>query len=514
MTLLAAHMSPEPPAYPLPPDRIYGSLFVDVQMQRIFPDNKTFADVVPKSDPKVIVAEYLRQKAHPAPGFTLKQFVADHFDLPVSPTSHYQSDRNGSVKTHIRQLWDVLKRASDPSIEGSSLLPLPDPYIVPGGRFHEIYYWDSYFTMLGLRESGQEDMIQNMVNNFAYMLRQFGHIPNGNRTYYLSRSQPPFFSMMLDLLAEKKGDSVYVTYQDALQKEYDYWTDKTASTKHNVKMPDGSLLSRYYDQDQVPRQESFYEDSVLGRDTKSNRLLLYRDLRSCAESGWDFSSRWFRDGANLSTLRTTELVPVDLNGLMYHLELTLAKSYAQTGDAPKSARFTAAAGARKKAINKYCWNPAANWYYDYDLASGTFSREKTIAGMSPFFFHIAPAGNISATKVLQKDFIKPGGVVTTLKSSGQQWDAPNGWAPLQWITIKGLENYGRHDLAKDIALRWVALNTRVFHDTGKLMEKYNVVDTGLSGGGGEYPSQDGFGWTNGVLLKLIDLYNLDQNRTL
>jgi alpha,alpha-trehalase len=134
--------------------------------------------------------------------------------------------------------------------------------------------------------------------------------------------------------------------------------------------------------------------------------------------------------------------------------------------------------------------------------------------MSPFFFHLAPAANISAAAVLKNDFLKAGGVVTTLKTTGQQWDAPNGWAPLQWITIKGLENYGRHDLAKDIALRWVALNTRVFHDTGKLMEKYNVVDTGLSGGGGEYPSQDGFGWTNGVLLKLIDLYNLDQNRTL
>jgi alpha,alpha-trehalase len=506
---------------PQPPDKVYGQLFTDVEMLRIFSDSKTFADCLPKGDPRVIVAEYLQTRQNP--GFSLKQFVANHFTEPAGTASgssaspvpsgkaaNYHADKNEPVKDHIRALWDVLKRSSDKDIEGSSLLPLPYPYIVPGGRFHEIYYWDSYFTMLGLEQSGDYGMITNMVNNFAYMLDQYGHIPNGNRTYYLSRSQPPFFSMMVELLAQKYGDSIYAQYQKALQEEYDYYTDKTAPTHHVVQMPDGSLLTRYYDQSASPRQESFYEDSILGRDTKGDRLALYRNLRSCAETGWDFSSRWFADGQNLSTIRTIDLVPVDLNGLMYHLELTLAKSYQQTGNSDRSHWYTDAAEKRKRAINRYCWNPREQWYYDYDLTVGAPGKEKTIAGMSPFFFRIAPADNISATGVLEKDFIKAGGVLTTLTNTGQQWDAPNGWAPLQWMTIKGLENYGQHALARDIATRWAKLNIRVFHSTGKLMEKYNVVDAGLIGGGGEYPSQDGFGWTNGVLLKLMDTYGIGE----
>ena len=495
---------------PQPPDKIYGALFTDVEMQRIFGDSKTFADCVPKGDPKTIVAQDLQILQNPPTGFSLRQFVTDHFTLPPSSTGHYQSDKNGAVSAHIGQLWELLKRASDTAVEGSSLLPLPHPYIVPGGRFHEIYYWDSYFTMLGLQESGMYDMIRNMVDNFAYMLHQYGHIPNGNRTYYLSRSQPPFFSLMVDLLAGKAGDTVYATYESALQQEYDYWMDRTAPTHHVVTMPDGSILNRFYDQDAVPRQESFYEDSLLGQDAGENRSLLYRNLRSGAESGWDFSSRWFGDGEHLSSIRTTDFVPVDLNGLLYHLEMTLAKAYQQTGDPTRSHQFSEAADRRKKAINEYCWDARSHWYFDYDIQAGTFSREKTIAGMSPFFFQIAPAAHLSAIDALKRDFLKPGGVVTTLKTTGQQWDAPNGWAPLQWMTIKGLENYGQHDLAKDIASRWVALNTRVFHTTGKLMEKYNVVDPSLSGGGGEYPSQDGFGWTNGVLLKLMKVYGIKE----
>lgn len=494
------------------PDKIYGQLYTDVEMQHVFPDSKTFADCVPKGSPEDIVAAYQKEKA--TPGFSLKQFVAEHFTAPVSPTSNYHSDKNGPVADHIRQLWTVLSRAQDKDVPGSSLLPLPHPYIVPGGRFQEIYYWDSFFTMLGLQESGRYDMITNMVDNFAYMISHYGHIPNGNRTYYLSRSQPPYFSLMVDLLAEKNGDSVYAHYQKALEQEYDYWMDRTAPTKHVVRMPDGSQLTRYYDQDNIPRQESYYEDSVLVRDVRnaasdaSAAPTLYRELRTCAETGWDFSSRWLGDGEHLSTIRTTDLVPVDLNSLMYNLELSLGRACLQTGDTTGSRTYFEAAGARGKAINKYCWSADDDWYYDYDITTGALSKEKTIAGMTPFLFRIAPVANISAADVLEKEFLKPGGVVTTLKNTGQQWDAPNGWAPLQWITIRGLENYGRHDLAKKIAVRWVDLNTKVFHATGKLMEKYDVTDLHLSGGGGEYPSQDGFGWTNGVLLKLMHLYNI------
>jgi len=124
------------------------------------------------------------------------------------------------------------------------------------------------------------------------------------------------------------------------------------------------------------------------------------------------------------------------------------------------------------------------------------------------YFKIAsPEQAKAVASIIEKNFLQSGGVTTTLETTGQQWDAPNGWAPLQWITIQGLENYGMHDLAKETATRWIALNKKVYQRTGKLMEKYNVYDTALDAGGGEYPSQDGFGWTNGVLLKLLKMYD-------
>ncbi len=494
----------------LPPDKIYGQLFVDVQMQRIFPDNKTFVDCVPKRDPKAIVADYLAIKKNPAIRFSLQRFIEENFEVPVNHPVAYKTDTS-LVKEHIKQLWQVLKRNPDKPVKGSSLLALPNPYIVPGGRFREIYYWDSYFTMLGLHESGEDETIESMIQNFAYMIQQYGHIPNGNRTYYLSRSQPPYFSMMIELLSEIKGGMVYALYKNALQKEYDYWMDKTAPTKHVVKMPDGSTLNRYYDQSARPRQESFYEDSMTAKDVGKDLPEVYRNLRSCAESGWDFSSRWFTDGEHLTTIQVTNIVPVDLNCLLYHLELTLARCYKETGDLLQSNYYNQLAERRKKAINKYCWNEDEKWYYDYNISQEKLSSKMTIAGMTPLFLNVSTEEQAKAVAQTGKEkFLKPGGFVTTLKTTGEQWDAPNGWAPLEWIAIKGLENYNEHELAKEAATRWAELNIKVYHATGKMMEKYNVIDTHLEAGGGEYPSQDGFGWSNGVLLKLMNMYAIEE----
>ncbi len=497
------------------PDKIYGDLFKEVQLGRIFPDNKTFVDCIPKRKPVDIMYDYGLMKG---PKMDLKKFVEDNFHLPVNPASDYKTDTALDVVMHIKELWKFLKRDPDVNVVGeawagssnSSLLSLPNSYIVPGGRFREIYYWDSYFTMLGLRESGENEMIENMVNNFAYLISRYGHIPNGNRSYYLSRSQPPFFSLMLDLLASLKGNYVYATFLPALKKEYDYFTDKTAATKHVVKMPDGSLLQRYYDQLDIPRQESYVQDYELAEKVKTNKETLLRDLRSGAESGWDFSSRWFKDGKTLATIQVTNIIPVDLNCLLFHLEKTLAKANKESGDLVRSKYYEDLAERRRRAINKYCWSPVNKWYVDYNIVTKKQSPELTLAGMSPFFLNVADNAKIIAAKTtLEKKFLKPGGVVTTLKTTGQQWDAPNGWAPLTWMTVAGLENYNQPVLAKDIAKRWVDLNKKVFKHTGKLMEKYNVVDTGLEAGGGEYASQDGFGWTNGVLITLINKYKLE-----
>jgi alpha,alpha-trehalase len=355
-------------------------------------------------------------------------------------------------------------------------------------------------------------LMENMVKNFAYLIEHYGHIPNGNRTYYLSRSQPPFFSMMLDLLSEVKGTEVYVTYLTSLEKEYAYWMDRSAKTQHLVKMPDGSWLNRYWDQLTIPRQEAYREDVQVSNTRKffhEQEKALFRDLRSAAESGWDFSSRWLKDGKHLSTIQTTSLIPVDLNCLLFHLESTLSKAYAHSDNQLKAMQFALLASKRKTAINKYCWSATNNWYVDYNITTKKLSTSLTLAGMFPFFLQLSDRAKFARAKpVLEKKFLKEGGVVTTLVVTGQQWDAPNGWAPLQWITITGLENYGEKTLSVTIAKRWHSLNKRVFDFTGKLVERYNVVDANKPGGGGEYPSQDGFGWTNGVLLALINKYNL------
>ncbi len=485
-------------------------LFNEVQMNRIFPDGKTFVDCLPRSSAEEINARYETQKNEP--GFSLKEFVLKHFQLPVPHSNSYSSDVSKSVETNIEALWPVLTR--QPDKEGGSLIPLPYPYIVPGGRFGEIYYWDSYFTMLGLKASGNKEMLENMVKNFSYLVDTFGYIPNGNRSYFIGRSQPPFYSLMIKLLSEVTVKETLLTYLPQLEKEYQFWMkgaeelNETTPAKYRVvKMPGGEIMNRYWDENDTARPESYREDIELSHQSTQDAPLLFRHLRAGAESGWDFSSRWFKEKNDFSTIHTTDIIPVDLNCLLLHLEQTIAAAYQLKNDKEKASNYLLLAEKRIKAINQYCWNDDAGFYFDHDWIINEPTRMLTLAGATPLF--VAAASKEQAHKVssvIKEKFLQPGGVVSTLEKTGQQWDAPNGWAPLQWMTITGLENYGQTDLANEIATRWIRLNTAVFKRTGKLMEKYNVVDTHLEAGGGEYEGQDGFGWTNGVLLALLKIY--------
>lgn len=501
---------------PATPDKIYGDLFRDVQMSKVFPDGKTFVDCIPKKNPKVILAEYGQQKG--TPKFDLKQFVENNFELPRAPQLNYITQEK-DVVMHIKNLWGVLRRNPDTIVIGSSLLPLPNPYIVPGGRFREVYYWDSYFTMLGLMASNEGDMIENMVKNFAYMIEIYGHIPNGNRTYYLSRSQPPFFALMVQLLSEIKSDSMYLTFMPALEKEYAFWMDGAAKLKTGkafrrvVKLNDTLILNRYWDDYPFPRQESYKEDVETAQRSSRDKKEMYTNLRAGAESGIDFSSRWFRDKKDLTTINVTDNVPVDLNSLLYVLESILAKAKFMAHDAQASADYTRKAERRRLAIDKYCWNKTLKYYTDYNFRTHKSSDVVTPAGMYPFCVYTRNLDYMSllarqAAEQVKTKLLQPGGITASPYTTGQQWDAPNGWAPLEWMTIWGLDRCGQRELARDIAERWIKLNVDVFKRTGKLMEKYNVVDLNLDAGGGEYPGQDGFGWTNGVLLALINKYGM------
>ena len=486
-------------------------LFEDVQLSDVLDDNKTFVDCSPKESLDHILQQYLEQKD--LPHFNLREFVLAHFDLPQEAASDFESDVRQSADQHIRKLWPVLTRQSEK--QNSSLIALPHAFIVPGGRFREIYYWDSYFTMLGLHLHGHVDMIENMVDNFAYLIRLFGHIPNGNRTYYISRSQPPFFALMVELLASSKSDDdIYLKYLPALQEEYDFWQagagENAGADLRTVTLEDGVILNRYFDESRTPRPESYAIDVHFSKKSGQAPEEFFTNIRAAAESGWDFSTRWFADHKNITTIETINIIPVDLNALVYKLEKVLAKAYGLDGKADESKRFEAKSEARLAAIIKYCWNEKQLFFTDYNWTKKSLVDQLTAAGLVPLFivennnsFIKSKADHIAGT--VTKHLLQPGGLATTTIASGQQWDWPNGWAPLQWMAVKGLQKFGKENMARTIAQNWVSLNEKVFVATGKMMEKYDVVDTTKLAGGGEYESQEGFGWTNGVYLALKNL---------
>lgn len=495
---------------PQPPDILFGPLFSDVQSAKLFPDQKTFADAVPKGDPLMILADYRMQRTQTS--FDLRHFVNVNFTLPKEGEK-YVPPEGQNLREHIDGLWPVLTRTTDSAGKWDSLLPLPKPYVVPGGRFREIYYWDSYFTMLGLAESGHWDKIEDMVTNFGHEIDTWGHIPNGNRSYYLSRSQPPFFSLMVELLATHDGDEALKTWLPQMEKEYQYWMEGAdtlqpgQANKRVVKLSDGSVLNRYWDDRDTPRPESWLDDVTTAKNNPNRPATeIYRDLRSAAASGWDFSSRWMDDPNQLGTIRTTSIVPVDLNALMFKMEKMLARGYQAAGDSAKASQYDALANARQKGIEANLWNEKEGWYADYDLKTKKVRNQLTAAALYPLFVNAAAKDRADKVAIAAKErLLKPGGIATTTVNSGQQWDAPNGWAPLQWVATAGLQNYDQQKLAMEVSWRFLTNVQHTYDREKKLVEKYDVSTTGTGGGGGEYPLQDGFGWTNGVTLKMLDL---------
>ena len=500
------------------PDEEYGELFREVQLKFVFPDSKTFPDCVPKTSSAEILKKYEEQKSKK--NFDLRAFVLENFKLPQTLSSNYMSNPNNSGEQHIDELWKVLIR--QPKDEGGTLVPLLKPYVVPGGRFGEIHYWNSYFTMLGLQAAGKDSLMLNTVLNLAQLIQDFGHIPSGNRSYYFSRSQPPFFAPMVKILSEMKGhEQKLVQYLPQIQREYQYWMavenggedaqkqnearkkgDK--AYKKTVFLGKDDILNRYFDEKDTPRPEAYREDIATASKSGRNVNEMYRHLRSGAESGWDFSSRWLRDGENLTTIHTTDILPVDLNALLYNLEVTIAEIY-RAKDEPEYAKSMQILADKRKAIfDKYFWNESAGFYFDYDFVAGKQTDVYSLAAVYPLFFKLAtPAQAKKVAKIIEGKFLQTGGLTTTLNETNQQWDSPNGFAPLQYLAIQGLRNYGFNDLANNIKQNWVSNNLRMYKNTGKMVEKYNVYDLSLKAGGGEYIVQDGFDWTNGVLLKLL-----------
>ncbi|HEY2254031.1 MAG TPA: alpha,alpha-trehalase TreF [Variovorax sp.] len=510
-----------------PADR-YQELFTAVQSQRIFADSKTFVDCAPRVEPEAILAAFRARRGEA--GFDLADFVHAHFEVLHPEPSDYVSVPGQPIAAHIEDLWPVLTRHPLGHPPRSSLLQLPHAYVVPGGRFRELYYWDSYFTMLGLSGAAQRPLMRDMVENFAYLIDTYGHVPNGTRSYYLSRSQPPVFALMVEL-AQRHGAALEIDFLPQLRREHAFWMtgsdslDEGHAGHRAVRMPGGALLNRYWDERDTPREESWLEDVSTARATRRDPGGLFRDIRAACESGWDFSSRWLREvapnrrahgrahvraatAASLASICTTDILPVDLNAFMHKLEARIAALSQQAGDSATARKFEALAEARKAAINEFFWDARQGSYVDHDWRLGQQRSGLTAACVVPLFVGVAEAEQAAAqAATLSRRLLAPGGLSPTEFSTDQQWDQPNGWACLQWMAIRGLADYGHQALSHSIARRWLATVAAVYERQGKLVEKYALRqldhEATTGGSGGEYPLQDGFGWTSGVTAALL-----------
>jgi alpha,alpha-trehalase len=237
------------PGYPTPPSIAYGELYRNVELASIFSDSKTFPDMIPDAPPQTILDEYRAAKV--SPDFDLASFVRKHFTGPTPPGPTVNpASRGQRLLDYVMSLWPILQQDATSVPAYSTLQPLPYPYVVPGGRFREVYYWDSYFTMLGLEDNGQHQLALDLLEDFAFELDHYGKVPNGNRSYYLRRSQPPFFSLMVRLIAFAGGDGTEVGYLPQLQQEWDFWMEGAdrlppGEASHNsVRLPDGTVLNR------------------------------------------------------------------------------------------------------------------------------------------------------------------------------------------------------------------------------------------------------------------------------
>jgi alpha,alpha-trehalase len=479
-------------------------LFERVQRNALFKDSKTFADAMPKHSYEEALIAYGNETPSDE---NLMAFVQKHFMLEsiteirasVSDPENMPQD----LYTFITQTWGTLTKAPDAAAQHSSLLALPHSYLVPGGRFQEIYYWDSYFSALGLVEDGNLSLVKDMLDNFVYLQQRFGIIPNGNRAYYLSRSQPPILALLVDLLHNHDATFNRIEYLPALLSEYEFWTTGEANPRA-VLTNSPFVASRYYDSLATPRPESFSEDIELAETLPQHeRADFYRNLRAACESGWDFSSRWLSDPHDLTSIRTTKILPVDLNALLAITEQTIIDITSEHNKAALYEVFVARKQQRQAFFDKHFWHEDKRSYFDLHIENLSSTDVYSLACVVPLYAKLASDKQAECiASILADKFLQPGGLLTSLSDTAQQWDAPNGWAPLHWFAVQGLRHYGHNELANTISAYWLDNVNAFFKQHGVILEKYNVVNRTEMAGGGEYDVQLGFGWTNGVSIAL------------
>ena len=406
------------------------------------------------------------------------------------------------------------------------LLYLPRPYVVPGGRFNEMYGWDSYFIQVGLLADGETERARDMVENFLYEIEHYGTILNANRTYYMTRSQPPFLTEMVLGVYDKTGDKEWLRRtRPAIEKYYQFWTTEP----HLIP---GTGLSRYYDLGDGPAAEvlsdekdaqgrthydrirEYYRDHPEAAkgdydvdryyDRANDRLtdLFYKGDRSMRESGFDPSNRF-----GLFNVDITHYAPVCLNTLLFRMETEAARIEETVGNAAGAAEWRRRAAARHAAVDKYLWDAPSGLYLDYNFETKTRRKYEFATTFYPLWAGLASKAQAARVRLNLKLFEAPGGLLTSTRVTGNQWDAPFGWAPLQMIPADGLRRYGFGADADRVSRKFLELVTKEFEEHGTIKEKYDVqrresdVEAGIKFG--YAANQIGFGWTNAAYLDLL-----------
>ncbi|XP_005579882.2 trehalase isoform X2 [Macaca fascicularis] len=516
----------------------HGELLHQVQMAKFYQDDKQFVDMPLSIAPEQVLqtfTELSRDHNHSIPREQLQAFVQEHFQAkgqelqPWTPADWKDSpqflQKISDAKLRVwagqlHQLWKKLGKKMKPEVlshpERFSLIYSEHPFIVPGGRFVEFYYWDSYWVMEGLLLSEMAETVKGMLQNFLDLVKTYGHVPNGGRVYYLQRSQPPLLTLMMDCYLTHTNDTTFLQENiETLALELDFWTkNRTVSVSLEGK---NYLLNRYYVPYGGPRPESYSKDTELA-DTlpEGDREALWAELKAGAESGWDFSSRWLIGGPNpnsLSGIRTSKLVPVDLNAFLCQAEELMSKFYSRLGNDSQATKYRTLRAQRLAALNAVLWDEETGAWFDYDLENKKKNQEFYPSNLTPLWAGCFSDPGVAdkALKYLEDSRILTYqyGIPTSLQKTGQQWDSPNAWAPLQDLVIRGLAKAPlprAQEVAFQLAQNWIRTNFDVYSQKSAMYEKYDISNGGQPGGGGEYEVQEGFGWTNGVVLMLLDRY--------
>ncbi|XP_072049536.1 trehalase-like isoform X1 [Amphiura filiformis] len=525
-----------------------GKLLDAVQGTKLFDDSKTFVDMHLKRSPEETLAAF---DAIDDPWIrddqgiprVLHDFVSEYFEEPGTEFEQWIPDdwkerpaflsiiKDGTLRDWagiVHSLWKKLGRKviSEISLnpEQYSLIYVDKPFIIPGERFREQYYWDTYWIIKGLLVSGMTQTVRGMLSNFVDLVKRFGFVPNGNRIYYTNRSQPPLLIPSVYEYYKATNDLDFVKdILPALEEEYKFWVTKRSVDVVKPGCDRTYKMCRYKVETDKPRPESYREDMETASCNKGTAAI-YAHITSTAESGWNFSSRWCQEGCKtlLTFVCTTDILPVDLNSFLCLNEKLLAKFFDICGETTKRVHYHHAYLARRQAIQDIFWVEEAGAWFDFDLQTQSNRYQFYLSNITPLWIDSFDdtvkhdeGSNEVAEKViayLEKSdaFIFPGGVPTSQQNTGEQWDFPNAWPPLQDMLITALDSTSlpkAKELAFQIAQKWITTNWRVYQTEDFMFEKYDV-EKQASGHGGEFTSsnQVGFGWTNGVVLSLLDKY--------